>query len=152
MTRPRWPGRGAYPAIALIGLGLAALYAASSLPFGTARQPDSAFFPVLVSAGLVLFAVLALASGSQAAADEGHSEPAEQARIWAVIVALAAYAALINSAGFIVCTAVLLLLLLRVIGQVSWAAALAGAALASVACYGLFTRLGMPLPAGILGF
>ena len=149
MTRP---DRGAYAAVALIGLGLAALYAASNLPFGTARQPDSAFFPVLVSTGLVLFAVLVLANGAQSAVDEAESESAEHARIWAVIVALAAYAGLINTAGFIVCTAALLLLLLRGIGRLSWVAALASAALASVGCYGLFTRLGMPLPAGILGF
>lgn len=152
MTRPHWPGRGAYPAVALIGLGLAALYAVSSLPFGTARQPDSAFFPVLVSVGLVLFAVLVLANGAQSAADDGESERVEHARIWAVIVALAAYAGLINSAGFIVCTVALLLLLLRGMGRVSWPAALAIAALASISCYGLFTRLGMPLPAGIFGF
>jgi tripartite tricarboxylate transporter TctB family protein len=152
VTLPRWPGRGAYPAIALIGLGLAALYAASSLPFGTARQPDSAFFPVLVSAALVLFAVLALASGGQSAAGEGESEPAEHARVWSVIVALAAYAGLIKSAGFIICTTLLVLLLLRGIGRVSWTAALAGAVLGSAGCYALFTRLGMPLPAGILGF
>ena len=131
----------------LVVLGVAAVYAASRLNFGTARQPDTGFFPTLVALALVLFGGLALAERPQ------DLEPAERggtARTWIVVGAIADYAALIQPVGFIVCTVALLLLLLRGIGRVSWMAAVVASIVASVACHQLFTWLGMPLPAGIL--
>jgi len=144
------PGR--YTAAALVALGLAALYEASDLPFGTARQPDSGFFPISVAVALILLAALATAEGPPPPRIEETPETGGTARIWVVIVALAVYAGVIAPIGFIVSTAALLVLLLRGIGRVSWTAAATGAVLASVGCYWLFTRLGLPLPAGILGF
>lgn len=152
VTQRRDAHRARVASAALIGLGLAALYEASSLPFGTARQPDSGLFPVSVTVALILFAAIAIADGPPPPRGEATAETGGNARIWAVIVALAVYAGLITPVGFIVSTAALLVLLLRGIGRVSWAASAAGAVLGSVGCYWLFTRLGMPLPAGILGF
>jgi putative tricarboxylic transport membrane protein len=139
------------PALALLGLGLAALAGASGLSFGTLRQPGSGFYPTLVCVALIAFGALSLgvaapASSSSAAESGGH------ARVWLVVAALAAYVWALTPAGFLLCTLALLLLLLRGIGGVSWSASAAAAALGSVACYALFTRLGMPLPAGLLGF
>lgn len=139
------------PAAALIALALAALYEASSLPFGTARQPDSGFYPILVCVALVVFAALALADAPRAPRRDEPVDDVEHARVWLVVVALAVYAGMVTAVGFLVCTAALLILLLRV-GRVSWVASIAAALLASFASYALFTRLGMPLPAGILGF
>lgn len=152
MTQRRDARRGRLVCAALIGVGLAALYGASNLSFGTARQPDSGFFPISVTVALILFAAIAIADGPPPPRGEATAETGGNARIWAVIVALAVYAGLITPVGFIVSTAALLVLLLRGIGRVSWAASAAGAVLGSVGCYWLFTRLGMPLPAGILGF
>lgn len=152
MTDRRGRLRGRLPSAALIALGLAALYEASSLPFGTVRQPDTAFFPSLVSLALVCFAALATVRGDE---PEGFEVPAEsggQSRAWAVIVAVAVYAGLLAPVGFLICTAALLLLLLRAIGRASWTASTVGAAAGSVCCYALFTRMGMPLPDGLLGF
>jgi hypothetical protein len=139
------------PAAALIALALAALYEASSLPFGTARQPDSGFYPILVCIALIVFAALALADAPQAARRDEPVDEVEHARVWLLVAALAVYAVAVTALGFLVCTAALLVLLLRV-GRVSWVASIAAALLASFASYALFTRLGMPLPAGLLGF
>lgn len=153
MSEHREAGPGRYAAAALIALGLAALYEASNhLPFGTARQPDSGFFPISVAVALILSAALAIAEGPSPPRIEEAPETGGTARIWAVIAALAVYAGVVAPIGFLVSTAALLILLLRGIGRLSWAAAAAGAVLASVGCYWLFTRLGLPLPAGILGF
>lgn len=139
------------PAAALIALALAALYEASSLPFGTARQPDSGFYPILVCVALIVFGALALADAPQAARRDEPVDDVEHARVWLLVAALALYAVAVTAVGFLVCTAALLVLLLRV-GRVSWVASIAEALLASIASYALFTRLGMPLPAGLFGF
>jgi hypothetical protein len=144
--------RGRLPAAALIGVGLAGLYAASGLSFGTVRQPGSGFFPTLICILLVAFGGLALAQPVDAAPREEAGNSPGHARVWLTIAALAAYAWTLTPVGFLACTVVLLLLLLRGIGGTSWRASLSAAAIGSLACYALFTRLGMPLPAGILGF
>jgi hypothetical protein len=140
------------PAAALIGLGFAALYGASGLPFGTVRQPDSGFFPTLVSLALIVFSAVALADTAPVSPHAKAVDARAPARIWTVVAAVAAYAWVMPSAGFLVCTAALLVVLLRGIGRVSWPASVAVALLASVVCYGLFTRLGLPLPPGPLAF
>jgi putative tricarboxylic transport membrane protein len=131
----------------LVLLGVAAVYSASRLAFGSARAPETGFFPTLVALVLVLFSGLALAErpDNPAPLERGGS-----ARVWIVTGATAACAALIQPAGFLVSTAALLLLLLRGIGRLSWTASVAMALGASIATYELFTRLGMPLPAGFL--
>ena len=151
LTERRGRIRGRLPAAALVGLGLAALYEASRLPFGTMRQPDSGFYPILVCVALTVFGVCSVAEATPPP-EEAPTDPGGQARVWLVIVALAVYAWALAPVGFLLCTGALLVLLLRGIGRVPWAAALASAAFASIACYGLFTRLGLPLPAGVLGF
>ena len=131
----------------LVVLGVAAVYAASRLSFGSVRQPETGFFPTLVALALVLSSALALVERPQ---DLEPEEKGGMVRTWIVIGAIAAYAALIQPVGFVVCTVALLLLLLRGIGGVSWVASMVAALIASAACYELFTRLGMPLPAGIV--
>jgi hypothetical protein len=131
----------------LVLLGVAAVYAASRLAFGSARAPETGFFPTLVGLALVLFSGLALAEQPE---NPEPLEPGGSARLWSVTGATAAYAALIQPVGFLVCTSALLLLLLRGIGRLSWTVSVATALGASIASYELFTRLGMPLPAGLL--
>jgi tripartite tricarboxylate transporter TctB family protein len=146
-----WQVTRRFPALTLVGLGLAALTEAWGLSFGTVRQPGSGFYPTLVCLALIVFGVLSLgaegpASSSSAAEARGH------ARVWLVVGAVAAYVWALVPVGFVLCTAALLLLLLRVTGRILRLTSVAAAALGAVACYVLFTRLGMPLPAGLLGF
>jgi hypothetical protein len=131
----------------LVLLGVVAVYAASRLTFGSARQPETGFFPTLVALALLVFSGLALAErpGDPEVLERGGS-----ARLWIVTGVTAAYAALIQPAGFLVCTAGLMLVLLRGIGRLPWIVSVVTALGASFATYELFTRLGMPLPAGLL--
>lgn len=140
---------GRLPALALIALGLAALAGASGLSFGTPRQPGSGFYPTLVCVALIAFGALSLAAPASASS---AVQPGGDARVWLVVAALAAYVWALAAVGFLLCTVALLLLLLRGIGGLPWLASTAAAALGAPVCYALFTRLGMPLPAGLLGF
>lgn len=136
---------------ALIAVGLLALYARTGLPLGTLREPGAGFFPVIVAVALILFAALALISRNSEAGRR-RAEPRGIARLWILTVLIAAYASLLAPVGFVLCTVVLLLVTLRGLGMVGWLPAVLWAAGGSAGCYFLFTRLGMPLPGGLLAF
>ena len=140
------------PSAALVAFGLAALYKASSLPFGTVREPGSGFYPSLICVALIVFAAVSFALPEPPSPLQDTAAPRGALRVWIVVAALAAYAWALVAVGFLLCTAALIVLLLRGYGEVSWRASVSAAVLAAVACHGLFTRLGVPLPAGILGF
>jgi hypothetical protein len=136
--------------VALLGLGLFAIYKASALPFGSVSAPDAGLFPVSVAVALTVFAALSLMARSTAAAES--AERAGIVRVGVLIAAIACYAMLLPRAGFIVCTLVLLALVLRGLGRVGWLATIVSTIVGTLACYVLFTRLGMPLPGGLFGF
>lgn len=140
------------PSVALVALGLAALYGASSLSFGTLREPDSGFFPKLICVALIVFAGASFATPVGPSPVDDAPEPRGALRVWVVVVALVAYALALVPVGFLLCTAALIVLLLKGMGAVPWLPSLAFAVTGAAACYGLFTRLGVPLPAGVLGF
>lgn len=135
---------------ALIGAGLFALYAGTGLPFGNLREPGAGFFPVVIAVALILFAAFALSSRTLEA-DKAQAEPGSVARVSILTAMIAAYAWLLPTVGFILCTVGLLVVLLR-LGNVGWAPTIISATGGAAACYLLFTRLGMPLPSGLLGF
>lgn len=134
----------------LVALGLFALYKASALPFGTVVEPDAGFFPVLIALLLSVFAGFSLKQHRARAA--APAEPDGVVRVLVLIAAIGVYAWLLPRAGFVVCTVVLLVLVLRGLGRVGWLGTIVSAPVATVACYVLFTRLGMPLPTGLVGF
>ena len=139
------------PPAALIALGLFAIHKASSLPFGTVREPGSGFFPILIGIALVIFAGISL-FGARLPAGEANAGARAELPVWVVVVALAAYALFLTRVGFVLCTAMIVVVLLRGISAVPWRASVTIAVLAAAACYFLFTRLGVPLPAGVLVF
>ena len=136
---------------ALAGVGLCALVIGSNLPFGNLREPGAGFFPLTIAALLIFFAVLSVFGG-----ESGTREPPVECGgvLRALILAalLAVYAVLLPSVGFFLCTTVLLATVLAGLGRVGWLRAVTVAVLAAAGCYFLFTRLGMPLPRGLLPF
>ena len=136
---------------ALVAVGIFALYKAASLPLGNLREPDSGFFPVVVAVALTLFAALSISSRTPEA-DTAQAEPGGLARVWILAALLAAYAWFLPSVGFVLCTAVLLGVLLRGLGRVNWRSTVLYAGGGAAGCYFLFSRLGLPLPSGLLGF
>jgi hypothetical protein len=136
---------------ALVAVGVFALYKAASLPLGNLREPDSGFFPVVVTITLTVFAALSLWDRNSEA-DTAQAEPGGLARVWILAALLAAYAGLLPLVGFLLCTAVLLGVLLRGLGQVNWRSTIFYAGGGTIGCYFLFSWLGLPLPSGLLDF
>lgn len=153
MKRKPAAGRERAAAAVLLAFGVYALYEAMKLPFGGLRAPDSGFFPACVAAALTLFALMAIVSEpARADVSAAVRDGSGGARVTMAAAALLLYVLGLKPLGFLICTLALMLLLLRGIYEVSWRSALL-AALPSVAvCYFVFTRLGVPLPAGILAF
>lgn len=76
-------------------------------------------------------------------------------RSWSVLAAgcgFVTYALCRDKIGFVVATSVVLLLLMRTVGKVTWARALPIAVPGVVLTYRLFIELGVPLLRGILPF
>lgn len=132
--------------LALVGIWAA--YLAARLPFGSVHQPDAGFFPLSVAVMLVLFALAVSLPRLNGDADDQPVAPPSFATL-AMTLGLVGYALALKSIGFPLCTAVLIVAMLRLYGSVRWAVALPGAMAATLACYFLFTRLGVPLPSGI---
>lgn len=134
---------------ALLGAGFFAIYKASALPFGSLREPDSGLFPIAVTVAFTLLTGLSLAAPSPGSS--GSAERAGIKRVLVLIAALGAYALLLPRAGFLLCTIALLALVLRGLGHVGWVGTAIASVLTAIGCYYLFTRLGLPLPAGLIG-
>jgi putative tricarboxylic transport membrane protein len=128
-----------------------AIFEASQLPFGTIRAPDAGFFPLSLSSMLFFFAFgIFLNSFIRA------SEPAEfDSRSWYVVIAAAAfivYALVLGKVGFVLATIAIMLLVMRVLGGMSWWRAIAIAVPSVLLSYVGFVQLGVPLPQGPLPF
>jgi hypothetical protein len=135
----------------VVAFALIALYDAWRLPFGSVRAPDAGFFPLSLSALLLLFG-----AGIVVGAFLNPAERAQfSARSWQVAIAAAAfilYALVLNKAGFVLATTGIMLLVMRGLGRMSWKQALLIAVPAVVLSYAAFVELGVPLPRGPLPF
>lgn len=132
----------------LAAIGGFAIYQAAKLPFGSINQPDAGFFPLCISALIVVFALAVIAPRLNAdSASESGAKPTPQAMLMAI--GLIVYALLLKPVGFLVCTGLLIALMLHYTGAIKWRVALPAALASSFACYMAFTHLGVPLPPGV---
>jgi putative tricarboxylic transport membrane protein len=144
-------------AAAAILLALAAyiIVAAGAMPFGTARVPQTAFFPKCLAVLLAVLAVIVLVRTFIGAHDTvAVDEIAVRGwlRIGATLAVLIGFALVLEPLGFLASTFLLMFLLLRAIEPQPWRNVIAIAVATSLISYGLFSwLLGVPLPAGILG-
>ena len=143
----RWGDVAAGALLAALGAGIC--IAGVRLTLGSALDPQPGFFPFIGGVLLIGLAALLVLQGFR-----GAGAPAETARESlgppAILVAgLAAYAALLEWAGYPVMTALMALLALRVLGA-RWLPGVVASVLLSVGSYLLFVKLGVPLPLGQL--
>jgi putative tricarboxylic transport membrane protein len=144
-------------AVAAILLALAGyiFLAASALPFGTARVPQTAFFPKTLAVLLAILSLVVLAqalAGKRATFDADKIGSAGWFRIGASLATLIGFALVLQPLGFLLSTFLLMVCLLRAIDAQSWGKVIAVALATSLLTYGLFAwLLGVPLPAGVLG-
>lgn len=145
-------------AVALLLSGLAGwlLFESGKLRFGTMRLPQTAFFPsILAALLLVLSLVLLFQALSQTAEinDSAKIEAQGWGRIGATLATLVGFAILLDYLGFIVSTFLLMVLLLRAIEPQKWPRVIVIALVTALGAYVLFGwLLAIPLPAGSFSF
>ena len=139
--------------VALFLFALAAGWEAQKLPFGTVNAPDSGFFPLSLAVMLaILSALIVFARQPQAARATAPPSWRGAGRVALLVAALVAYLTMLNQVGYLLASALVMLLHLRGLERVRWGESLAITLLSVAATYLLFRRLGVPLPAGILPF
>jgi putative tricarboxylic transport membrane protein len=135
-------------ALALVS-GTAAAYESSKLLFGTIHSPGPGFFPWWTSILIVLLALLlmvrALASHSSTAGEDSG----RIAKVALLLVVLSAYTFLLDPLGYLLCTFLLVLFMLRALDPQPWAVAVGMALMTAAGSYVVFAIwLSVPLPRG----
>lgn len=127
------------------------------LPIGSLREPGPGFLPLVVGVLLGgLSGVCFLRAGVEASKQANvawYSRERWKNLVW-ILLALFAYAGVLDFLGFVVSTFLLLVFLFRFgITPQRWVWAVGGGAIASLSCYAVFELwLRTQLPKGILGF
>jgi hypothetical protein len=135
----------------LVILGGFCIVEASQLPFGTVGAPDAGFFPLSLS--VMLFSIGAMICAMSFVRTREPVEFGGQA--WAVVVTAGAfvlYALCLPAIGYVACTLLILLLLMRGLGGLNWTQSLLIAIPSVALSYLAFVQLGVPLPRGIMPF
>ena len=143
-------------ALALASLSTFLLFEAGRFNFGTLRVPQTGFFPkTLVILLLLLSLVLLVQALRQKETERGSQKIAADgwSRIAATLATMIGFALVLERLGFLLSTFLLMMLLLRAIEAPRWPKVFMVALVTALASYGLFAwLLGVPLPAGVLGF
>lgn len=144
-------GRDVIAAIVALTFGAAAAFESAKLPFGTVHSPGQGFFPLWISAGIFLLAVLLLVQALTSRSSAAREGPGRIAKVAALMVVLALYTFLLDPLGYPLCTFLLVLFMLRATDPQRWALALAMALITAVGSYIVFAVwLSVPLPRGPL--
>jgi putative tricarboxylic transport membrane protein len=141
--------RDATVAAAALVFGVAALYEASKLPFGTAHNPGQGFFPWWTSAVIVLLALILVFQALRSRSSVAQEAYGRIVKVAALLVVLSAYTFLLEPLGYTLCTFFLVLFMLRATDPQRWMVALGVAAITAVGSYVVFAVwLSVPLPPG----
>ncbi len=124
---------------------------------GSLASPGSGFITFLAGMGICFFSFIGLMEASLRQRKGGRWKPVMKGLEWGkaflVMGALTAYALLLSGLGFIICTALFVGFMLRVVKPQGWPVAIAGGILAALGTYGIFELwLKAQLPRGPLGF
>jgi putative tricarboxylic transport membrane protein len=144
-------------AVAAVLLALAGyiFLAAGTLPFGTMRVPQTAFFPRTLAVLLGIMALILLArtlAGKEAPSGGEKIETQGWIRIAVTLMTLAGFALALERLGFLLTTFLLMISLLRAIEAQKWRKVVVVALATALISYAIFSLLlGVPLPAGLLG-
>jgi putative tricarboxylic transport membrane protein len=134
-----------------LALGAAAIIESAKLPLGTVRNPGQGFFPWWTSVVIVLLAIVLLAQVLTSRSSTSQHTPGRIAKVTALLLVLAAYTFLLEFLGYLICTFLLVLFMLRATDRQRWIVALSMALLTAVGSYVVFaTWLSVPLPRGPL--
>jgi hypothetical protein len=131
--------------------GTAFVAASLTLSIGTLARPQPGFVPLLGGVALLALSLI-LAVQSSRAPGTVAEEPSVWRRPAMVVAVMAAQAALLDRAGYILSTLVVTAIVLRALGVTSRRILAAASVTLSLGTYLLFAWvLGVDLPTGILG-
>lgn len=131
--------------------GIAAILESNKLPLGTGRNPGQGFFPWWTSIVVVLLALVLLTQALTSRPKGDQRAPGRIAKVTALLLALSAYTFLLDFLGYLICTFLLVLFMLRATDSHRWPVALGMALLTAMGSYVLFAIwLSVPLPRGLL--
>jgi putative tricarboxylic transport membrane protein len=134
-----------------LALGAAAIFESAKLPLGTVRNPGQGFFPWWTSVVIVLLALVLLAQALTSRRSINPQAPGRIAKVTALLLILAVYTFLLDFLGYLICTFLLVLFMLRATDPHRWPVALSTALLTAVGSYVVFAVwLSIPLPRGLL--
>lgn len=141
----RWSG------LTVLAVAVYVAVEAGRLSFGTVNAPGPGFFPLLLSIALAGIAI-GITGLSLAAFGPPMTVHFDKDAYRAILAfaAICATALVVERLGFVACAAVVMTVLLRWISKLSWASALLVAVAGVAAVYAVFTRLGVPLPKGLM--
>jgi putative tricarboxylic transport membrane protein len=150
--------RGLYVALFWVALGMfVSIYAYAKLSIGRLSAPSPGFMPFLLGLLFSLLAVFALIGilrqqGQQNQPKRGKTDQPETVykKVILVVVALFAYAILLEPLGFVLTTFLTMTLLFRSAGFTRWITAATYSGSVVLITYFLFTYLGVRFPPGIL--
>ena len=140
-----------FSGIVLVLVAAFAVYEASRLPFGSIRAPDAGFFPITLSVLLLVVAVV-IALRSFISVSERPQFTTQSWYVALAAIALVIYALVLQTLGFLLATVIIMLLMMRGFGGMSWKRAVLIAVPAVFVSYLAFLELGVPLPRGFLPF
>jgi len=138
--------------LALVLIGLVAVWQSLAFPLGSLKRPGPAFAPTALALLLILFGVLVAVTGGSARriADVGWHDGRHAAAVFGAC-AFAAWG--LERLGYRLTMAVVLAVLLRGLERQGWMASLAlTVGMAWGSFYVFSTLLRIPLPRGPLGF
>ena len=140
----------------LIGGGFVA-WASVGYGLGTLAAPGSGFITFLAGSGICFFSFIGLLDATLRRREGIGWRPIVKDLRWEkaflVLGALTAYALLLSRLGFMICTALFVGFMLRVVKPQGWPVVFAGGALAAAGTYAIFELwLKAQLPQGPLGF
>ena len=142
--------RDAILAAVALTLGATTVYESSKLPFGTIHGPGPGFFPWWTSVIIVLLALVLMVQALTGSITAGEGS-GRIAKVALLLVVLSAYTFLLDPLGYLICTFLLVLFMLRVLDPQQWTVALAMAVITAVGSYVVFAVwLSVPLPRGPL--
>lgn len=129
-------------------------YSVTHYKIGTMRVPKEGFLPLLLGIGMVCLSGFLFI---QSLAGKGDAKNVQLKLPWlrfaGMIASSFAYAMLLNTLGYCICTFLFLLAVLKLAKLEGWKLPLIIALVCAAAFYLLFkVALGVMLPAGILGF
>jgi hypothetical protein len=125
---------------------------ALKLPFGTINHPDSGFFPAIIAVLLLSLSLALLGkslfNGTEKPVEWGHSYTG----IGLTVATTVLYAFFINFLGYLLCTLLAGIILMKAVQKRSWRIAFFFSILFSAISYFGFKMVGVLLPQGIIYF